>query len=440
MQAWRSSGWLKRMTKNRRPRVVAVGLHSSQVGSIAPLCGELRPAASLADYLRRYSWTETDVLVAGNIGWEEVDVGVNVLTIGTTNFHWTDKDPYSFRGASAHYVRTGDENTERELTVTPDCPDLYKPLASELCTQLGLATRPPHVIDTSRKGQSKVLITTTSGLSVALRLVLPARARTLDSDPSRPAALLLPSAANLVAWFRAFLSDLHECDPLRVPQAPPGLSQSSDWYTPQERVLADRISRIECDLKRLTDEQDHTKQELATEAEKADSGIRRILWADGDELVAAVEEVFSDLGFAVRNMDAELKQGEPKREDLRLSLQGVPDWQAIVEVKGYTRGTRTNDARQIRDHREYFIQGEGRAPDLTVWLSNPFRTMEDPSSRPTPDLNLIDHAENVGAVLVLAPDLYRQWALVAAGTLDSETVARSLINAEPGLWTPPAPF
>ena len=137
-------------------------------------------------------------------------------------------------------------------------------------------------------------------------------------------------------------------------------------------------------------------------------------------MVAASQDIISYLGFAVRNMDTELKQGEPKREDLRLSLQVVPDWQAIVEVKGYTHGTRTNDARQIRDHREYFIQREGRAPNLTVWLSNPFRTMEDPSSRPTPDLNLIDHAENVGAVLVLAPDLYRQWALVAAGTLDSE--------------------
>ena len=72
-------------------------------------------------------------------------------------------------------------------------------------------------------------------------------------------------------------------------------------------------------------------------------------------------------------MDAGLRQDEPRREDLRLTLQGVPGWQAIVEVKGYPSGTKTNDARQIRDHRDHYIEEEGRAPDLTVWLSNPYR-------------------------------------------------------------------
>ena len=135
-------------------------------------------------------------------------------------------------------------------------------------------------------------------------------------------------------------------------------------------------------------------------------------------------------------MDAELRQDEPKREDLRLALKGVPGWQAMVEVKGYTSGTRTNDARQIREHRDRYIGEEGRSPDLTLWISNPFRTME-PASRPAPDQNVKDAAEAIGAVHVLAPDLYRNWALVAAGSLDAETVVQSLVNANPGLWTPP---
>ena len=148
--------------------------------------------------------------------------------------------------------------------------------------------------------------------------------------------------------------------------------------------------------------------------------------------------MLDELGFTVRDMDAELRQDEPKREDLRLTREGTPGWQAMVEVKGYTSGTKTNDARQIRENRDRYILEEGRFPDLTVWLSNPYRKRE-PSSRPVPDQNVKDAAEKIGTVHVLASDLYRQWALVAAGNLDSETVFESLANADPGLWTPPAP-
>ena len=82
-------------------------------------------------------------------------------------------------------------------------------------------------------------------------------------------------------------------------------------------------------------------------------------------------------------MDEKLREGELKREDLRLTHEGLPGWQAIVEVKGYTRGAKTNDARQIREHRDHYIAEVGQPPDLTVWLANPFRTL-DPSSRPAP--------------------------------------------------------
>ena len=425
------------MTTTRRPRVAAIGLDSCQVASIAPLCGELRAQDSLSGYLQSYSWTETDVLVVGNLDGNAVDSSVNVMTIGPSYVSWTDSDPNSFRSDSPHYARTNDKNTERELAVAPDCPDLYKPLASELCRQLGRAAKPPYAMDTSRQGQT-ALIETTSRQSVALRLVLPTRPRAANSQPSRPIALLLPGASNLVAWFRAFLCDLHESDPIRVPQAPLRLSQPSDWYTPQEKALADRISQIESEFECLSSERDQLQQNLVAEGERADRGIRRVLWADGEDLVAAVRDVLTDLGFVVRDMDAELRQDEPKREDLRLTLPCVPGWQAIVEVKGYTSGTRTNDARQIREHRDRYIGEEGRPPELTVWLSNPYRTME-PSSRPVPDRNVKAATEAIGTVHVLASDLYRQWVLVAAGSLDAETIVQSLKNADPGLWTPPAP-
>ena len=425
------------MTLARRPRVAAIGLSDSQIASIEPLCGELRPANSLGLYLLSYSWTETDVMVAvGNLD-AKVDCSVNLLIIGRHSIQWLDRNHLPQGGWVPHFANIDFNNTERELSVPSTCPDPYRSLASELTGQLSRAQEAPAVISTSRPERA-ALIETTSGRPVALRFDLPSRLNFSDGDSPGHVGLLLPEASNLVAWFRAFLSELHEFDPIRVPQAPPRLSQPSDWYTPQESILAARISQIESEIERLSDEQVQLQTELVAEGERADRGIRRALWADGNELVAAVRDVLSDLGFAVRDMDAELSHGEARREDLRLTLQGDPGWEAMVEVKGYSSGTRTNDARQIREHRERYIREESRTPDLTVWLSNPYRTTE-PSSRPAPDQNVKDAAETVGALHVLASDIYRQWALVGAGILEASAVVQSLVNADPGLWTPTSP-
>lgn len=414
------------MAMIRRPRVAAIGLTDDQFASIEPLCGELRPATSLDDYLESYSFAETDVVVSTGILSSGFPISVNLMTIGSNLIYWSD----------AAYVNTKNENTERELSVTTVCPDLYKPLARELAKQLGQTAAPPVVMRT-RKLDKTALVETTSGYPVALRLALPAKSSADDGETSSPIALLLPEASNLSAWFRAFLYDIHESDPVRVPQAPPRLSQPSDWYTPQERVLADRIAEIESKFERMSKERDRLQGELTAEGERAEQGARLALYADGGDLTAAVSELLTDLGFQVRDMDAEVEQWEPKREDLRLTLKGNPEWEAIVEVKGYTRGTRTNDGRQIREHRERYFAEEGRLPDLTVWLANPDRT-SDPSSRVAPGRQVKEAADNVGAVHVLASDLYRQWVLVKTGKLDAQVVIESLVDAEPGLWTPQA--
>ena len=414
------------MTK--RPRVAAIGLSIGQVASIAPLCGDLRPATQLSEYLQKYSWTETDVAIFGTGIFSDVAAGVNLITIGTFHLMWNKMAPQEL-----HFAGTTD-NTERELRVSSACPDMYRPMATELCRRLGRSAEPPQTVHATRDCQTE-LIQTTSGRPVALRLSLPPPPNAVDGKPPS-IALLLPEGANLAAWFRAFLCELNESDPARVPHAPPRLSNPSDWYTPAERALAERISQVDREFVRLSAERDELQIGLDAEAEKADKGIRRALWADGDALISATEEILAGLGFRVRNMDAELKPGEPKREDLRLTLPSRPGWEGIVEVKGYTDGVKTNDARQIRQHRDRYIREEGGTPDLTMWLSNPYRTME-PSSRPAPDQNVRDSAETIGAVHVVTSDLYRQWALVAAGILDPGIVVPSLLEANPGLWTPP---
>ena len=268
-----------------------------------------------------------------------------------------------------------------------------------------------------------------------MRLTLVGGPTTNDSEAPDPVALFLPAAADLVAWFAAFLADIHEIDSDRVPQSPPRIANPTDWYTPQEAAISEQISVVDHEIEGLHEKRERLESELTTEGHRADRGIRRAVFADGDDLVEAVIEILRDLGFTVDDVDAGLQQGEPKREDLRLTLDAHPDWEAVVEVKGYTGGTKTNDSDQIRKHRERYITEHQRLPDLTLWIANPHRLM-DPSLRPSPDDNVRDRAEAVEAVHLLSTDLYRQWVLVKTNRLNARDVVDRLISANPGLWTP----
>ena len=69
-------------TVRKRPRVAAIGLSESQLDEIRPHCGDLRPATDVDQYLQRFSWTETDIVVASGFDYAEFDPGIHLLTIG----------------------------------------------------------------------------------------------------------------------------------------------------------------------------------------------------------------------------------------------------------------------------------------------------------------------------------------------------------------------
>ena len=121
------------MTETKRPRVAAIGLGDTQVASIAHLCGSLRRAAFVADYLHSYSWAETDVVVASGAHEETIAASVHLITIGDAWFDWPDTYRLFVGGTlTRHRMRSSTQNTERELIVPPACPDLYKLLADGL--------------------------------------------------------------------------------------------------------------------------------------------------------------------------------------------------------------------------------------------------------------------------------------------------------------------
>lgn len=416
-----------------RPRVAAIGLDEAQIESIEWLCGTLRPADSWQEYLANFSRVETDVTVLGSRENSHPSITGHVLAVGRVGFSWLGLNYHKTSGGwPVGWILN---NTERELRVAPDCPERYEDLAAELVRQLSRTEDPPPALTSPHLLSDGFcsLAETTSGRPVALRCGYQPGATAAVRYVA--VALAVPAGINLSAWLSALLAEVHELDRDLVPNPPPRLGDPRDWYTPTEQALSVRIEEIAGQVERLEAEKAGVEAELATESEKADAGVRRAIWSDSNELVAAVTAILTDLGFIVRDMDAEREEGEPRREDLRLTVANRSEWEAIAEIKGYGRGTKANDARQIRVHRERYISDNGRPPDLTLWIANPYRHVP-PTSRPAPDSNVVRDADQVGAVYVPATTLYQLWARVAAGDLQRETAVEELLNATPGLWLP----
>ena len=419
-----------------QPRVAAIGLNQDQVDSIRSLCGSLRSAATVPAYLENYAWSETDIVVASGVHLIDMTVGPHWLTTGATTLRGYVK--YSGNWIYENtLIKVHGDNTEREVSIPTSLPTLYGPLARMLTETLNEADTPPTVVDLSQffSGSITPVVKTTSNRPVAARLLLELRDQTVSNPNNQRCALILPEIVDLSYWMHAFLTDVHSIDPSRVPHEPPRMSAPSDWFTPDQRDVAAKVTAKIQDIANLQGELKKLQEQLVEEGTRADNGVRRAIWLDSTDLVGAVSDLLSELGFSVQDMDANRKPTDPKVEDLRLTLPERPNWEAIVEVKGYANGVKTNDSRQINEHVKKYIEEKGRHPDLIVWLSNPFRRM-DPSLRPVPDSNVEDSAIGIRAVHVLSTDLYRQWSEVGSGAKEASEVVNDLAGATPGLWNP----
>ncbi len=352
-----------------RPRVAAIGLSESQLAEIRPHCGDLRPAQSLDAYLLQFSWAETDIVVASGLHNAVIEAGVHVLTIGPMSLgimQWTrSRSGRKFR----ERVRMNTQNREREVAVVFAVPGMYRGPAEQLAKQLGEAEEPPPTVTVTNAGElaREPIVVTSRYRPVALRLQWTDRVWGGGEGPTVDVvALHLPSGATLSSWFRAFLTDISEFDPKRVPEPPCLFSDPSHWYTPEEDAIAGAISEIERKSVRLERERQRLEEELAREGRRADATVRRTIREDGDELVDAVGEMLEEMGFSVERMDEAKQPHEARHEDLRLTLATQPKWEAIVEVKGYTKGIRAKDAQQVRMHRERYNRETGREPNLTI--------------------------------------------------------------------------
>lgn len=246
-------------------------------------------------------------------------------------------------------------------------------------------------------------------------------------------------------WLISILETLHKVDPDRFPGqaewrmgdtwAPSALQVAlaarDEQVAERDRALAEADQRIA-----------KAGAEVETERAAAAAGPWRLLTENDNSLVEAVRDALEAFGFEVRELDEENHRKYKRRlEDLRVTVPGDEGWESLVEVKGYTKGAKVNDVRQVTDAPSiYFeLEHDGRSP-AAVWHVVNVERGTDPSLRKPAipadaDLQVLT---DVGGALIDTRDLFRALRDVETGVATADAVRGSLLTALTR-WTWPTP-
>ncbi|HEX7133004.1 MAG TPA: hypothetical protein VF228_10530 [Iamia sp.] len=222
-----------------------------------------------------------------------------------------------------------------------------------------------------------------------------------------------------------------------------GWSDDPRWMTvDQEHVVAAKTD-AEIALREATERLEARIEELRTLAEeeqtRAIHGPRRLLEEKGDPLVEAAIVALTTLGYEVTDLDREDEpaDGGGKGEDIRLADPDASDFDPVVEVKGYDKGTKGSDIGKVVRHKVR-AEAAGRTTDATWWIVNHNRATA-PDERPIAfkgeDAMIARESlpENCGLVVIDTRDLFLAAKAVEAGTIEAATIRASLRSAS-GRW------
>lgn len=220
-------------------------------------------------------------------------------------------------------------------------------------------------------------------------------------------------------------------------------TNSPEWMVPEETKILSEIEALEQKKEKTVNEIEKRIGELTTKLAlakaKANNGLRRLITSQGEELVDEVVKGLSDIGFSVTKVDPLVGEKEPKKEDLRLKDLGKSgkEWNAIVEVRGYTRsGGTPADLLRLDKFANLYEKETGQAPDKSIYIVNGQLDMLIPSQRQEPLVSAVESLEEFGdsnGILIWSIDLFR--ALKATGPTDYNKLLES-IKCTKGRWLP----
>lgn len=235
-------------------------------------------------------------------------------------------------------------------------------------------------------------------------------------------------------WLAAALADWHEKTPKRVPLLP-GWQSRTTWRTADEAAAVARQEEFEAERARVVaglDERDLAlRADVAAATTRAEAGARRLLTAQGDDLVAVVTETLATFGFDVENVDDTVGDQGPKVEDLRISDPDDPAWTNITEVRGYTGGAKVSDLQRLARFTALYTNRTGALPSSVWYVVNQFLG-QDPDTRSAPlagsDDDVAVFAEG-GGLVVDTRELFRLLRRVEGGETSPEEARKALRGA-----------
>jgi hypothetical protein len=193
-----------------------------------------------------------------------------------------------------------------------------------------------------------------------------------SSSPTAGYLWWLPDTATVQAdrWLIAAIRWWQQIDAGAFPPTATWTEQR-EWMTHGEILAADAIDRLDEEADEF-----HRRHEVrlkeATAAQEAAqataaSGPRRLLLAQGDELVEAVIETLNLLGFSVVDSDRLTENAQFKQEDLRI-IDGA--WTCLAEVKGYKKGAKASDLLQVGKAVEVYMERGNPRPAARWYVVN----------------------------------------------------------------------
>jgi hypothetical protein len=212
-----------------------------------------------------------------------------------------------------------------------------------------------------------------------------------------------------------------------------------DWLTLEEELLNSQIVTLEQEkldkIAKIDQQVGELSIQLKSATLNANAGRRRLLTAQDQELVNEVAAVFSAMGFLVENVDASIDPKAPKREDLRLrDPKNEETWEAIVEVRGYSRsGFSTADLQRLARFADLYQIEKGRFPDKRIYVVNGQIDLMPPK-RDVPFASAPDDLavfSEDGGLVIWTLDLFR---MAKRLTIENAQIMRLAVKATSGRW------
>ena len=418
----------RQFNERERPRAVLVGFTPER----AAVLGTLLPEAQQATFVTSVFLGDFDLLVSWNLHDDQVAQELFVIAFGDgalgclPDGRGLVRSSKRFGGSGRSYSPLC---VAQEFMAPDEIPALFADLvASDLVPLLksetvhsGIVAMPGYTTDVL--GGVMPLLCASDGTVLAGHF---------QRGEGGGWCLSLPEGVDIAAWVTAAANVWHDLDPKRFPGRIDWTNNTREWDPPAVLAAAGRHSEAEEALIAAgTAEVAALKGYSEAKAEAAD-GPFGMLIQGGDPLVASIAAALIDLGFTVRDMDLEWPEGK-RLEDLRIKTPDEAEWEALVEVKGYSRGYgKAADLVSIaaRFAKAYRL-AEKREPNALWYVVNQEPNV-DPGARKlildSGDTDIAVFAEADG-LAISTVDLYRLWRDVQQAKLTDEAARRLLTHS-----------